>query len=225
MPDSWIPNNWTFENEEVAKRFDSHVRETLPWYDLATHGTAHLIKAYVPEKGVIYDIGASTGNIGRSIEQTIKDREVEFIGIENSEEMASKYDSQGKLVIADALDYEYKNFDIAVLFLTLMFIPVKRREPLLKTLHEKLNPGGAIIIVDKIPLHSGYLGSTIHRWTMKQKQIGGITLNEIAEKELSLVGVQRPIDAKTHLHEREYKKWLQVGEFAGYIFEKDSGIH
>ena len=92
MPDSWIPNNWTFENEEVAKRFDSHVRETLPWYDLATHGTAHLIKAYVPEKGVIYDIGASTGNIGRSIEQTIKDREVEFIGIENSEEMASTYD-------------------------------------------------------------------------------------------------------------------------------------
>jgi len=225
MPDSWIPGNWTFKDPEVAKRFDSHVRETLPWYDLATHGTAHLIKAYAPEKGRIYDIGASTGNIGRSIAETVETRRIDLIGIESAREMQEMYKAPGKLLIADALDYEYENFDIAVLFLTLMFIPVNSRETLLNKLHKRLNPGGAIIIVDKIPLASGYLGSTIHRWTMKQKQIGGITLNEIAEKELSLVGVQRPVDVETHLLRREYVKWLQVGEFAGYIFEKLPGIH
>jgi tRNA (cmo5U34)-methyltransferase len=225
MSDKWIPGSWTFHNREVAKRFDSHVRETLPWYDLATHGTSHLIKAYTPENGLIYDIGASTGNIGRSIAGIVENRKIELIGIENSREMKEMYNSPGEIVIADAVDYQYKPFDVAVLFLTLMFIPVKKREILLDTLHERLNPGGAIIIVDKIPLLPGYLGSTIHRWTMKQKQIGGISPAEIAEKELSLVGVQRPLDVESHLIPRGYNKWLQVGEFAGFIFEKSTPVH
>ena len=32
-----IPNNWTFEDTEVAKNFNRHVREQLPFYDLATN--------------------------------------------------------------------------------------------------------------------------------------------------------------------------------------------
>lgn len=225
MPDSWIPGNWTFKDPEVAKRFDSHVRETLPWYDLATHGTAHLVKAYAPESGLIYDIGASTGNIGKNIAETIQTRSIRLIGVENANEMKALYEAPGELVIEDAVEFDYETFDIAVMFLTLMFIPVNSREKLLNKLHDKLNPGGAIIIVDKIPLASGYLGSTIHRWTMKQKQIGGISATEIAEKELSLVGVQRPLDIQTHLIKRNYQQWLQVGEFAGFIFEQPPAVH
>ena len=212
-------------NKEVASRFNSHVRETLPWYDLATHGTAHLVKAYAPENGLIYDIRASTGNIGRNIEDIVESRKLDLIGIEKSKEMEELYEAPGKLVIRDALRYQYDFFDVAVLFLTLMFIPVKHRELLLDMLHKKIRPGGAIIIVDKIPLLPGYLGSTIHRWTMKQKQIGGIPLNEIASKELSLVGVQRPLDVQAHLISRKYCQWLQVGEFAGYIFENPPVAH
>ena len=225
MAEEWIPENWTFEDPEVAKRFDSHVRETLPWYDLATHGTAHLIRAFAPEDGIVFDIGASTGNIGRSVQDTIRDRNIVFIALEKSEEMQKLYNGPGKFVTADALEYDFAPFDVAVLFLTLMFIPVRKRETLLTRLHERLRPGGAIIIVDKIPLYKGYLGSTIHRWTMKQKQIGGIELEEIASKELSLVGVQRPIDVQTHLRRRNYKRWLQVGEFAGFIFERPISGH
>ena len=33
-----VPENWTFESKEVADHFDEHVREQLPWYDLATQG-------------------------------------------------------------------------------------------------------------------------------------------------------------------------------------------
>ena len=28
-----IPKNWSFASQEVAKNFDNHVREQLPWYD------------------------------------------------------------------------------------------------------------------------------------------------------------------------------------------------
>ena len=217
---NWIPGEWTFKDEAVADRFDQHVRETLPWYDLATHGVAHLIRAYVPDGGLVYDIGASTGNIARAVADTIESRSVTFIGIEPSEQMVAIYDAPGEIVQSTATEYAFEPFDVAVLFLVMMFIPVREREQLLDRLHSLIRPGGAIIVVDKFPLADGYLGSTIHRWTMKQKQIGGITPEEIAEKELSLVGVQRPVDP-TAFAARGYTPWLQVGEFAAYVYEAD----
>ena len=47
-----IPTDWTFKNNGVAKRFDDHVREPLPWYALATHGVAPLASAYLPQAGL-----------------------------------------------------------------------------------------------------------------------------------------------------------------------------
>ena len=164
---NWIPKDWTFKDASVAKRFDAHVRETLPWYDLATHGVAHLAAAYLPEKGRAYDIGASTGNIGRALEPIIKSRNIDFIGIEPSEEMSLIYEAPGTLITADATEHTYKPFDVAILFLVLMFIPVAKRMLYLDELIATVKPGGAIIIIDKNHLPYGYLGSTIHRWTIR----------------------------------------------------------
>lgn len=214
MTSTWIPDDWTFESEPVANRFDNHVRETLPWYDLATHGTAHLVRAYLPTHGTVYDIGASTGNIGRAIANTLTSRSATLHAIEPAEQMAVNYSAPGHLHVADAATFEYEPFDIAVLFLVLMFIPPQQRTTLLHKLEQQLKPGGAIIIVDKTEAVHGYLGSTITRWTLQQKQLGGIKLDEIAAKELSLIGNQRPIK-ETHLH--NYTCWLRVGEFAGFI--------
>lgn len=41
-----IPDIWTFKSDEVAKNFDNHVREQLPFYDLALSVTAHIAKHY-----------------------------------------------------------------------------------------------------------------------------------------------------------------------------------
>ena len=50
-------DNWTFKTEEVANNFDSHVREQLPWYELVTEATRHLILGFMPEGGTLLDIG------------------------------------------------------------------------------------------------------------------------------------------------------------------------
>lgn len=213
----WIPGDWTFKNDGVAKRFDDHVRGTLPWYDLATHGVAHLAAAYLPQDGLAYDIGASTGNIGRALADIIKSRNIEFIGIEAAPEMAELYDAPGRLIIEDALTHDYTMFDVATLFLVLMFMPVATRMNYIDRLITHTKPGGAIIIIDKNHLPYGYLGSTIHRWTMKQKLLGNISHDEIAQKELSLVGGLRPIEHE-QLTTRGFHHWLRIGEFSGYIY-------
>ena len=84
-----IPNEgaWTFENAEIANAFDDHVREQLPWYDLATGAVAHIVRHYLPHEGVMYDIGASTGNITKSLASVISDRSVKVYAVEPSQEM------------------------------------------------------------------------------------------------------------------------------------------
>jgi tRNA (cmo5U34)-methyltransferase len=67
-----IPTDWTFKNADVAAGFDDHVREQLPWYDIATASVAHVIRHYLPDGGLMYDIGASTGNIGRAVADTLR---------------------------------------------------------------------------------------------------------------------------------------------------------
>lgn len=58
-----IPRDWTFKTSGVANHFDRHVREQLPWYELTTGVIAHVARHYIPEGGLVYDIGASTGNV------------------------------------------------------------------------------------------------------------------------------------------------------------------
>jgi tRNA (cmo5U34)-methyltransferase len=110
-----IPRNWTFETEEVANGFDRHVREQLPWYDLATDALKHVARHYIPENGVVYDIGASTGNIGRALAPVIQARNARLIGIEPSEEMCKIYDAPGSAICSKAEDFNFEAFDLAVL--------------------------------------------------------------------------------------------------------------
>ena len=79
-----IPDEWTFKSAEVAEGFDSHVRQQLPWYDLTTGIVAHVARHYIPRGGLVYDIGASTGNIGRAICDTLTNRNATIIPIDNA---------------------------------------------------------------------------------------------------------------------------------------------
>lgn len=215
-----IPSEWTFKSESVADAFDRHVREQLPWYEMATNAVAHIVRHYLPENGLIYDIGSSTGNIGRALEQVILMRRARFIGLDNSEEMVARYKGPGECVVADAVEYEYQDFDVCVAFLVLMFIPPSKRTLLLKRLTTKIRPGGCLIIFDKVGTYSGYLSTVLHRLTMLDKIRQGAMPADILAKEMSLGGVQRPLPAK-------FIEWIvpqaqpifRYGEFAGWIIE------
>jgi tRNA (cmo5U34)-methyltransferase len=103
-----IPKAWTFRSHAVAKHFDQHVREQLPWYDLATNAVAHFGRHYIPNGGRVYDIGASTGNIGLALKETLDQRQARFTAIEESQEMAERYQGPPELVVADAVGFDFE---------------------------------------------------------------------------------------------------------------------
>lgn len=213
-----IPSNWTFETAGVAASFDRHVREQLPWYDLATNAVTHIARHYIPEDGLVYDLGAATGNIGRAIAPVLNDRGARLIGIEPSAEMVKRYEAPGEIICAKAEDVEYEGFDLAVVFLTLMFVEPRKRVLLMNRLRHACRPGGAIIVFDKLEPASGYLSTVFYRLTLAGKRAAGVAPGEIIEKELSLSGVQRPITIE-QLGGEAYL-WSRFGDFGGWLIEK-----
>lgn len=210
-----IPNHWTFRDAGVAEGFDQHVREQLPWYDLATQLVAHLVRHYLPDGGLMYDVGASTGNVGRAVEDTLRARGARLVGIEASPEMAQRYAAPGELHIGDATDYDYERFDVCVAFLVCMFMPVGRRSRWLERMVKLCRPGGAIILFDKAEPEGGYLGAAMMRLALAGKLAAGADPSDIIAKELSLAGVQRP------LHPRELPacatEVFRFGDFRGWV--------
>jgi tRNA (cmo5U34)-methyltransferase len=215
---AWIPQNWTFKDADVAKRFDSHVREQLPWYDLATRAVAHLGRHYVPKGGLVYDIGASTGNIGNALRDVLEARKARFTAIEESEQMAAHYGGPQNLVVADAIAYDYAPFDFAVAFLCLMFFPVADRRAWINRMCSLVRPGGAFVVVDKTVTPQGYVGTVLRRMAMSWKLDSGTTPAEIVEKELSLAGYQRPIEPS--VFDGRASVFFQFGEFVGWVVER-----
>lgn len=213
-----IPEQWTFKSESVAAGFDNHVREQLPWYDLATKMVAVIARHYISNNSVVYDIGASTGNIGKAIEQSLRHNQAKFYAIEESKEMAAKYNGPNKLEIKNATEYIYEPHDLSILFLVLMFIPYSKRESFLKRIYNLLNEGGAIIIVDKIEMPYGYSGSILRKMALAWKINAGVTPEEILQKELSLSGYQRPINER--ILPGKPVRFFQSGEFVGWLIEK-----
>jgi len=213
-----IPSNWTFETAGVAAGFDRHVREQLPWYDLATNAITHIARHYIPENGLVYDLGAATGNIGKALESVLEDRNAKLIGIEPSAEMIKRYDAPGEIICAKGEEADYEAFDLAVVFLTLMFVEPRKRIQLMNKLYHACRPGGAIVVFDKLEPVGGYLSTVFYRLTLAGKRAAGVASDEIIEKELSLSGVQRPI-VESQLGSSAYL-WFKFGDFAGWIIEK-----
>jgi len=210
--------SWSFKTDEIAKNFDIHVREQLPWYDMATKAVAFLCRNYVPKNGTIYDIGASTGNISKSITSLIAERNIKFIAIEESQEIAKKYGGFGKLIIGDATKIEYEPFDLGIFFLSFMFIDRSSRGNFLDALMQKCKHGGAIVMLEKMETTGGNVGTIIRKMTMNNKLENGVSPDEIIKKELSLCGVQRAVSPREL--PANAVEFFRMGEFAGFIMEK-----
>jgi tRNA (cmo5U34)-methyltransferase len=215
-PSESPPSQWSFELPAVASAFDAHVREQLPFYDLATTAVSDLVRCYLQSGGTLVDIGCSTGNISRACEQIARDRRARVVNVESSSEMASRFSGYGELIIGDACEIDVPECDVAVSFLTLAFMPPKARRRFLDGLVRKVSPGGAIIIVERVSVTTA--AGVCRLLTQAAKLRTGVSPAGVLAKEVSIAGVLRPVD--TSLIEG-MGGWMffAYGDFRGYVIE------
>ena len=210
--------SWSFESREIADKFDKHVREQLPWYDMLTDAVVYITRNYLTEGNRVVDIGASTGNLSRKLLPLANERKGKVLAIEKSMPMICKMDGMEDVGVmhGDVTEIDIPEAQVYILFLTLMFIPVDKRQKLLDTLADKVKVGGCVIIVDKICDHGGYFSTVMKRLTWNWKIQQGAEAEDIINKEMSLAGVQIPLD--NYLLD-EAKQFFRMGEFAGWVIE------
>ena len=212
---------WTFNDPEIVVKFNNHIRSHLPWYDMMHDTVAHLIKNYLPQNGRVVDYGASTGNLVDKLLPLIRERSAEVHAIDTSQEMRNYMELRfSKEIETTHVTVEpcssLMEADIYVACLTLSFISPTKRDRVIRDMVDRARR--AVIIVDKVQINSSYLETVLKRLTIKMKLDAGVSPEEALLKDMSLAGVQIPLDP--YLLGEDAKPFFRVGEFAGWIIEK-----
>ena len=183
-------------DKEVVEVFDDMVRRSVPGYDSMIQMIGLIARMYGQDNTNYYDLGSSTGAISLAIALNNKHQKNTFFAIDNSEEMVSKCKQNLeskidnlKATCADINQIHIKNASIVVLNLTLQFIDVKDRSNLIKKIYEGLNPGGVLIISEKIHFEDKETQDQITNLHIDFKKENGYSELEIANKRQAIENV------------------------------------
>ena len=80
--------SWVF-NKNVAKNFDLHVKQSIPFYDSIQKYISSLSEWFIKDNSNIYDLGCSTGETAKNIFAFNRKRKIKYnyIGLDNSPQM------------------------------------------------------------------------------------------------------------------------------------------
>ena len=183
-------------DKEVVEVFDDMVRRSVPGYDSMIQMIGLIARMYGQDNTNYYDLGSSTGAISLAIALNNKHQKNTFFAIDNSEDMVSKckQNLESKIdnlqaTCADINQIHIENASIVVLNLTLQFIDVKDRSNLIKKIYEGLNPGGVLIISEKIHFEDKETQDQITNLHIDFKKENGYSELEIANKRQAIENV------------------------------------
>lgn len=206
MKDQVMPEGkWEF-NQEVTDCFDEMLERSIPAYFDMRDLVTRIGKRYVKRKTTIVDLGCSTGEaINPFIKAFGSQNQYKLYDVSEPmlEETRKRYSGWIKEGIVDVQKFDIRNglpehmyTSLVLAVLTLQFTPIEYRQKIIQSIYDSLEPGGALILVEKV------LGADYKVDTMlvdeyyKLKANNAYTQEQIAAKRKSLEGVLVPITAK-----------------------------
>lgn len=219
----------------VARVFDDMVNRSVPFYGEIQRMMSELAANHAKEGTDVYDLGCSTGTTMVGMD-TMVNQGIRFIGIDDSQEMLDKCKS--KLIeLGFSRPYELRcadlgqgvkieNASVVVLCLTLQFVRPVYRERLLQNIFDGLNPGGVLILVEKILAEESQFNRDFINYYYDYKRRNNYSEMEISQKREALENVLVPYKLTENItllrdkgfnHCEVFFKWYN---FAGLIAVK-----
>ena len=194
-------------DQDVVKVFDDMVRRSVPGYDSMIQMIGLIARMYGQDNTNYYDLGSSTGAITLSIALNNKSKNNQFFAIDNSKEMVeqceknlhNKVDNL-QAICDDINQVKINSASIVVLNLTLQFIDVNLRSNLIKKIYDGLEPGGILIISEKIHFDHAVTQNQITKLHMDFKKENGYSELEIANKRQAIENVLITETKEQHLN-------------------------
>ena len=224
--------NFRFD-ESVVEVFDDMVKRSVPGYDSMIQMVGLVARMYGKDNTNYYDLGSSTGAITLAISLNNNHKNNKFIAIDNSPDMVkkcqknlSKKIDNLEVICEDINEITIQNASIVVLNLTLQFVDVSKRAPLLKKIYDGLNPGGVLIISEKIHFDDNENQKQITQLHLDFKRANGYSELEIANKRQAIENVLITENKKTHIDRlkqcgfKEASCYFQCLNFASFLSVK-----
>jgi tRNA (cmo5U34)-methyltransferase len=202
-------NEFVFD-EKVTRVFADMIKRSVPGYTTLLTGIAAIAHQYAQAGTNCYDLGCSLGAASLAMSSAIPHSDCRIIAVDNSAAMIARcrdYMQQAELklasevICADILDVFIENASVAVMNLTLQFIPLENRQPCINAIYKGLQPGGVLVLSEKIDFENSresQLQQSVHH---AFKHLHGYTALEISQKRTALENVLIPETLKTH-HQR-----------------------
>ncbi|SKG08343.1 methyltransferase domain-containing protein [Mycobacteroides abscessus] len=199
--DHTVPDGrWMF-NGEVAEVFDNMLQRSIPNYHTMRAAVFDLGRRFVSDEPYVVDIGASRGEaIAPFVTQC--SGKGKFIAVESASSMAEVLRTRFANDNVDVHEADIRRYcpdgpiDVVLVILTLQFIPIEHRQKVIRKLYERIRPGGAMILVEKILGGDSEINELMVDLYYELKLHNGYTREDIDRKALSLEGVLVPVTSR-----------------------------
>jgi tRNA (cmo5U34)-methyltransferase len=217
---------------DVVSVFPDMIQRSVPGYETVIAMSGLLAARFARPGTNVYDLGCSLGATTLSMRHRLEGRNCRIIGVDNSPAMISRCrelvqaDESAtpvELVEADIGAIALANASMVVLNYTLQFIPLAQRLDLLRRAAGALQPGGVLVLSEKVLLEDEALNALNVELHHDFKRAHGYSEMEIAGKRDSLENVLLPETLGTHrqrLREAGFRSaevWFQCFNFASLI--------
>ncbi|MFQ3309817.1 MAG: tRNA (cmo5U34)-methyltransferase, partial [Porticoccaceae bacterium] len=146
-------------DQAVVDVFPDMIKRSVPGYETILAHCGELASRYVQADSHCYDLGCSLGASTVAMRSRIEGRNAKIIAVDNSSAMLDKCATilasvasavSTELVNQDICDTVINNASMVVMNFTLQFIPMAERLALLEKIYAGLNPGGCLVISEKL---------------------------------------------------------------------------
>ena len=219
-------------DERVADVFPDMIQRSVPGYGTLITNIGIIASHYAQNGSDCFDLGCSLGAVTLSMRQRIKADNCRIIAIDNSAAMIERAqriiteDNNRVPVVLkqeDIAESSITNASVVVMNFTLQFIDPALRDDLVKKIYAGLQPGGALIISEKLAFADQNIQHIQQQLHLDFKRANGYSDLEISQKRSALEKVLIPETAAAH-HQRLQKagfnqteQWFQCFNFASFI--------
>ena len=220
-------------DERVVAVFPDMIQRSVPGYGMIISNIGVVAAKYAQAGSRCYDLGCSLGAVTLSMRQRIKQPDCGIIAVDNSPAMIERGRELLALdavptvpvtmICADLQDVAIENASVVVLNFTLQFIPPAERPALIQRIYAGLNPGGILILSEKIAFADTgrqHFHEVLHH---DFKRANGYSDLEISQKRSALENVMIPETLDCH-HKRlqgagfsSSEVWFQCFNFASMV--------
>ena len=195
-------------DKQVAEVFPDMIERSVPGYGAIIQHIEKLAAKFVTANTNCFDLGCSLGAASLAMSKGITTEGNTVIGVDNSSAMlercqqhidAFKHATPIELQQADISNIEIKNASMVVLNFTLQFIAKEERPALLQRIYDGLNPGGVLLLSEKIDFDDPVFNKLMVELHHEFKKENGYSDLEISQKRNSLENVLVPETLEDHL--------------------------